>query len=1021
MRELEIVADRKKLRDVLEFLRQYMDETECPSDDRKMLEMATEEIFVNIASYAYQNGSDKMTFRVSTVSDPFSIELLFIDSGIPFDPLKKEDPDITLPAGERPIGGLGIFLVKKFMDEVEYVRENGCNVLRIRKMLHQSPKHTAEFRAYLDRISEIRFLSFPRINTLDDAGQYMEIIAANTARINVLSRENQIFLDETLYPMLEQKEPLPDEDIGDLLDFLENLIDAGNDTAFDYQLSMRIAEKLIRDADERGDVGLKIRVMDSEEMIYSFMLNVMLRVVTRPEWVKSCRDAGMKATGLFVDLVKKDRFSEIGDEEARERVLTDYRFYSDLYTGERGKPAKECLELLENALSIAEDTFYRELVPNFDWDYYLYRVLEYYALSTDQDNAAGYDSDDLERICEMTEKLWVLRNSKPKVFNRFSYEDAVHCLLLRNRFLAGRLDRDSYLRGLFELQQSNERGSGRMEYGYAFFLPILEYLCELEKGPITSEEEGNLKDIYENLLRFLIRMPAGTYMKLLDYLSMVMYHFIDIPAGMSFENLCLKSLAVMNPQIYVHSRMTGRLAETLAMHLILVEPDYFTGFLGCGDTAEVLRRSGEIREFVYRAALVHDIGKIPIADSLIPRGREPYDIESAVMREHVTLGEDLLRRHASTERYASVARWHHAWFAGNSDENSAGNGMETPPVDDISCITYIVTFADSLDHETDPVIAIREGDALEMFIENARQLSGRKYAPSLVRLMDREDVLRDIRFLLGDSRQREYRDTCQFINDLAVDRKKIERDLESARSIQLSAMPDCKADMGGSQAIDIYARMLPASQTGGDFYDFFYLDDDHFAILIADVSGKGIPAAMFMMRAKSTIKSLALSGVNISELFGKVNRLLCENNKAGMFVTVWFGVMDIRTGVMEYVNAGHTKPLFYHGGHWEFLKDDVDLVVGGLRRAEYHVNRREFCKDDIIVLYTDGVTEAQNARQTLFGEDRLFEVLRDIDDSGPKSICDTIYRNLGFFVGDSPQADDIAMLAMSFRGHIHTR
>ena len=158
---------------------------------------------------------------------------------------------------------------------------------------------------------------------------------------------------------------------------------------------------------------------------------------------------------------------------------------------------------------------------------------------------------------------------------------------------------------------------------------------------------------------------------------------------------------------------------------------------------------------------------------------------------------------------------------------------------------------------------------------------------------------------------------------------------------------------------------------------------------------------------------MAVSGVDISELFEKVNGLLCENNNMNMFVTVWLGVLDLKTGIMKYINAGHTQPLICHNREWHYMTGSPDFVLGGMDDIHFNVRELSFERGDVIVLYTDGVTEAQDARYTLFGEERLMNAVSNLDDIKPRTICETINKKLDPFVGDSPQMDDITLLALS--------
>ena len=165
--------------------------------------------------------------------------------------------------------------------------------------------------------------------------------------------------------------------------------------------------------------------------------------------------------------------------------------------------------------------------------------------------------------------------------------------------------------------------------------------------------------------------------------------------------------------------------------------------------------------------------------------------------------------------------------------------------------------------------------------------------------------------------------------------------------------------------------MTPAKEVGGDFYDFFLVDDDHLALVIADVSGKGVPAARFMMMSKNLIKGHAMMKLSPKEIADNVNRMLCENNKQGMFVTAWIGILELSTGKITAVNAGHEYPIIRKpDGNYELYEDEHCFVLGGMKRAVYRQYEFTLPRGSTLFLYTDGVTEATNAEEKMFGEER---------------------------------------------------
>ena len=242
---------------------------------------------------------------------------------------------------------------------------------------------------------------------------------------------------------------------------------------------------------------------------------------------------------------------------------------------------------------------------------------------------------------------------------------------------------------------------------------------------------------------------------------------------------------------------------------------------------------------------------------------------------------------------------------------------------------------------------------------------------------------------------------------------RIDKELEYAKQIQLSALP---TNFPNGDDYSIYAQMIAAKEVGGDFYDFYKLSDTTVAFLAADVSGKGIPAAMFMMTAKTIIKDLAESGMAVNDIFTKANEKLCENNESGMFVTAWMGILDITTGQVKFANAGHNPPLLKRAnGSFEYLKTRAGFVLAGMEGVRYRVGEITLNPGDRLFLYTDGVPEATNTDNKLYGEDRLLSFMNQNASMEATKLLPALKANIDEFVGEAPQFDDITMLMFDYK------
>lgn len=262
----------------------------------------------------------------------------------------------------------------------------------------------------------------------------------------------------------------------------------------------------------------------------------------------------------------------------------------------------------------------------------------------------------------------------------------------------------------------------------------------------------------------------------------------------------------------------------------------------------------------------------------------------------------------------------------------------------------------------------------------------------------------------------EINEYIQDLTTVTAEKERIGAELNVATQIQADMLPRIFPAFPEREEFDVYATMNPAKEVGGDFYDFFLVDDDHLAVVIADVSGKGVPAALFMVIAKTLIKNHAQNQEAPGTVFTQTNEQLCEGNDAGLFVTGWMGVLEISTGKFVYVNAGHNPPLLKRaGGTFEWLKSRPGFVLAGMEGVRYRENTLQLEPGDRLYLYTDGVTEATNSREELFGDERLQNALNEYMDLPVEQFLPKIKECIDAFVGGADQFDDITMLALDYQ------
>ncbi len=261
--------------------------------------------------------------------------------------------------------------------------------------------------------------------------------------------------------------------------------------------------------------------------------------------------------------------------------------------------------------------------------------------------------------------------------------------------------------------------------------------------------------------------------------------------------------------------------------------------------------------------------------------------------------------------------------------------------------------------------------------------------------------------------------TVQYVHEVqrvTAEKERIGTELNMAKQIQAAMLPHMFPPFPERSEFDLYASMTPAKEVGGDFYDFFLIDNDHLCLVMADVSGKGVPAALFMMVSKVILQSCAMLGKSPAEILQKTNTALCHDNQVEMFVTVWLGILEISTGKLTCANAGHEYPTIKHGDAFELYKDKHGFVIGGLEGAKYKEYELQLAPGDKLFVYTDGVTEATNESMQLFGTGRMLEALNKNPAANPAETLTNVRSDIDTFVGAAEQFDDLTMLCLEYKG-----
>ena len=277
------------------------------------------------------------------------------------------------------------------------------------------------------------------------------------------------------------------------------------------------------------------------------------------------------------------------------------------------------------------------------------------------------------------------------------------------------------------------------------------------------------------------------------------------------------------------------------------------------------------------------------------------------------------------------------------------------------------------------------------------------------------DEIENLSYVMADM-ERDLTVYMDNLTSITAEKERINTELDLARRIQADMLPNIFPAFPDRKDFDIYASMKPAKEVGGDFYDFFLLDDSHLALVMADVSGKGVPASLFMMISKILVQNYVMSGMSPGKVLEVLNEQICQNNREEMFITIWLGVLNLETGILTACSAGHEYPILKDpDGDFKMIKDQHSFVVGGLAGQKYREYTLQMDQGSKLFLYTDGVPEATNIREELFGMERTLRALNDAKEEAPDAIIRRVDRSVEYFVGEASPFDDMTMMCIEYK------
>lgn len=625
-----------------------------------------------------------------------------------------------------------------------------------------------QLQRYTELTSRIRELSSPQLSELDDAERYRETLVSNFARIGELARLNRDILQSFYYPMLQSEDPLSPESIEAMRAFSGMLIDAYSMENLDLPIVYLQSKRLLKDAEQKQDLALIIRALDDLVISSYTMMHMTCRLAPTYTICYEYRDIGLEAARRILTWLEPERFEQLPDDETKEIVLINARYICTLF--ERGdaygdeKINAEDLAVLERALSLSENPFYRQHAPTYDWTYHNFRTLEYICSLNAFGNVRGFGDTQLQRICDCAKALERLFTREERTLSAYGARSTIDLLCVRAQYYAKEISVEEYKTRLLAISATADPQDFSFHSTMIHFFVPLEYLIVLNKKRLKAAEETALASFYTQMIAYLHRMPKqGSLTFILTFLADIMQHFIEVPEGPDFETLCLEIMAALHPQTYVHTLNVADFSACLTTHLVRLHPELFFDCTGCSTEAQVRQKSAELRSFVYHAALMHDIGKLFIIEHILTYERDLFSQEFDIIRTHPAFGADLLERFNHLRPYADMARGHHRFF------NGQGGYPENFDIDKspYKTLIAILTCADCLDAATDTVgRSYKKAKTLDQFLEEMRAESGTRYAPYMVELMERPEVQKDIRALLQVTREQNYRNTYHVLESV---------------------------------------------------------------------------------------------------------------------------------------------------------------------------------------------------------------------------------------------------------------
>ena len=618
-------------------------------------------------------------------------------------------------------------------------------------------KRLEALQEYIERAKQILELSSPQLDGIENAEEYRVYLQNCFKEIGELGQQNVETLNKYLLPLLEPGADLSEDDIELMRRFSAMLINTTTMENMDLPLLYMQADIILKKARESGDLRSLILALDNMVVAACMMMNLSMRFYPNMDDCYRYRDIGLKAAYELLEYLPPEKFETLPDDECRELVIINSRYMRCLFEwddkDDRSEINEEDLRLMRQSLALADDPFYRKIIPNYLWDIHVFRSLQYLADFTVDCNAHQYDKDQLKEINEYTRQLVDFLKEHPDIEGCPQNEQEMY--MARNAYLSGDLPLEDYRKELVRIMDSNDMDDFSSRGMFVNFTVPLEYTLTLDRDNLTEEQEQVVRKAYENLAVYAYRMPkTGVLSFMLTFIIIFLKNYIEVPGGMTFRGMCRQIISAMHPPTYVHTVSVAAITKYLAEQLIMRRPDLFLGIEDTKSLEEIALRKDEVVNFIYNAALLHDIGKLFIIETILTYGRNLLESEAGFIKVHTVVGASLLKRYPGTAEYADVALGHHRWY-----DDSQGYPDDFRIKDSkYKTAISIVQAADCLDAATDTIgRSYKQGKSLDEVIAEIKAESGTRYAPYVADLLDKPEVKNELDRLLTVGRDENYR------------------------------------------------------------------------------------------------------------------------------------------------------------------------------------------------------------------------------------------------------------------------